>query len=446
MLQRCSKVRQADGSTVPLTNDLRKEIISFVEDKYASGKLALRCLAHAVLDKKVSVSDPRLSDPKKFEEVESDLTFVGLTGILDPPREEVKGAIVSCKLAGIRVMVITGDNPKTAETICRMIGVFGPDESVEGLSFTGKDWVGMSLDQKRAAVRKARLFSRTEPMHKKEIVDLLQEPEDKGGPGETAAMTGDGVNDAPALKAASIGVAMGSGTSVAQGAAKMVLADDNFVTIVNAVEEGRAIYANTKAFIRYLISSNIGEVVCVFLAVLLGLPEVLSPVALLWVNLVTDGLPATALSFNPAEPGIMERPPRRRNEQLVDGWMLTRYLVTGVYVGVATVWGYIWWMCSNPSGPLMTFSQLRNNMACPPDTVFANNFGCEVFNDKRPGTMALSTLVTIEMFNAMNAITEAKSLFSLGNLGGGVTMALELVDNGVMTCRLDLLTCRVLTC
>ncbi|EKX35785.1 hypothetical protein GUITHDRAFT_118062 [Guillardia theta CCMP2712] len=325
-----------------------------------------------VLDRKLSASDPRLQDPSKFEEVESDLTLVGLTGILDPPREEVKGAIQACKRAGIRVMVITGDNPKTAETICRMIGVLEEGEAAEGKSFTGKQWSAMSLEEKRKAIKTAKLFSRTEPIHKKDIVELLQVPVEEGGPGETAAMTGDGVNDAPALKAASIGVAMGSGTSVAQGAAKMVLADDNFISIVGAVEEGRAIYANTKAFIRYLISSNIGEVVCVFLSVLLGLPEVLSPVSLLWVNLVTDGLPATALSFNPAEPGIMSLPPRRRDEQLVDGWMLTRYLLTGIYVGVATVWGYVWWMCVNAQGPRMSFRQLRGNMQCMPGTKFAN--------------------------------------------------------------------------
>jgi len=413
VVNRCSKVRLSDGSTANLSPEDKKKLIKFVEDHYASGHLALRCLAHAVLDRKLSASDPRLQDPSKFEEVESDLTLVGLTGILDPPREEVKGAIQACKRAGIRVMVITGDNPKTAETICRMIGVLEEGEAAEGKSFTGKQWSAMSLEEKRKAIKTAKLFSRTEPIHKKDIVELLQVPVEEGGPGETAAMTGDGVNDAPALKAASIGVAMGSGTSVAQGAAKMVLADDNFISIVGAVEEGRAIYANTKAFIRYLISSNIGEVVCVFLSVLLGLPEVLSPVSLLWVNLVTDGLPATALSFNPAEPGIMSLPPRRRDEQLVDGWMLTRYLLTGIYVGVATVWGYVWWMCVNAQGPRMSFRQLRGNMQCMPGTKFANGYGCEVFHDKRPGTLALSVLVTIEMFNALNAVTESKSLLSL---------------------------------
>mmetsp|Transcript_53444 Transcript_53444/g.126423 ORF Transcript_53444/g.126423 Transcript_53444/m.126423 type:complete len:1133 (+) Transcript_53444:67-3465(+) len=413
VLKRCTKVRLADGSTIPLTNESRQKLIEWVEQNYASGELALRCLGHAVRDQKISVNDPRLSDPKKFEEVESDLTFVGLTGILDPPREEVKDSIRQCKEAGIRVMVITGDNPKTAETICRMIGIFEAGEDVTGKSFTGKQFSAMSDAQKAEAVKNACLFSRTEPIHKKDIVQLLQIPRSEGGPGHTAAMTGDGVNDAPALKAADIGVAMGSGTSVAQGAAKMVLADDNFTTIVRAVEEGRAIYANTKAFIRYLISSNIGEVVCVFLAVILGLPEVLSPVALLWVNLVTDGLPATALSFNPAEPGIMSRPPRSRAEQLVDGWMLTRYLLTGLYVGVATVWGYIWWMCKNPAGPLMTFGQLRQNHALDKAVKFANGYGSQVFHDKKPGTVALSVLVTIEMFNALNAVTESKSLISL---------------------------------
>ncbi|QRW00271.1 calcium transporting ATPase [Ceratobasidium sp. AG-Ba] len=381
VLERCKYIRVA-GQLQTLTPMLRDELLAKVSDVGSQG----------------------LPDYAQFER---DLVFVGLVGMLDPPRPEVRAAIANCRAAGIRVICITGDNKKTAEAICRQIGIFGPDEDLTGKSYTGRELDALSHEEKALAVQRASVFSRTEPGHKSQLVDLLQDL------GLVVAMTGDGVNDAPALKKADIGVAMGSGTDVAKLAADMVLADSNFATIEQAVEEGRLIYNNTKQFIRYLISSNIGEVVSIFLTVLLGMPEALIPVQLLWVNLVTDSLPATALGFNPADHTIMRMPPRNVREPLVGKWLFVRYLIIGTYVGVATVFGYAWWFIFYEGGPQISFYQLTHFHQC--SSLFPE-IGCAMFTNemaKRATTMSLSILVTVEMFNAANSLSENESLLVL---------------------------------
>ncbi|PWW76247.1 calcium ATPase [Tuber magnatum] len=406
VMERCTHALVGSGGQKVPFGPKARDLVNAKLSEYASR--GLRVMAFAAID---DIGGHPLirsaTTTQEYAQIEQGMTLIGLVGMLDPPRPEVANSIKKCRDAGVRVVVITGDNKQTAETICRRIGIFGEYEDLTGKSYTGREFDVLSEIEQLEVAKRASLFSRTEPTHKSRLVDLLQST------GEVVAMTGDGVNDAPALKKSDIGVAMGSGTDVAKLAADMVLADDNFATIELAVEEGRSIYANTQQFIRYLISSNIGEVVSIFLTAAAGMPEALIPVQLLWVNLVTDGLPATALSFNPPDHDIMRRPPRGRDEALVGGWLFFRYMAIGVYVGAATVFGYAWWFMFNSEGPQITFYQLTHFHKC--STMYPE-IGCEMFSNdysKAASTISLSILVVIEMFNAMNALSSSESLLTL---------------------------------
>lgn len=440
LLERTKHVQLADGSIVPMDDSCKKLLLLRHFEMSSKG---LRCLGLAYKDDLGELSDystdshpahKKLLDPACYPEIESDLVFVGVVGIRDPPREEVHKAMGDCKEAGIRVIVITGDNKSTAEAICQEIQLFSEGDELKGNSFTGKEFMALSPSQQIEILARTggKVFSRAEPKHKQEIVRLLKDM------GEIVAMTGDGVNDAPALKLADIGIAMGiAGTEVAKEAADMVLADDNFSSIVSAVAEGRSIYNNMKAFIRYMISSNVGEVISIFLTAALGIPECMIPVQLLWVNLVTDGPPATALGFNPADVDVMQKPPRKSDHALITCWLLFRYLVIGSYVGLATVGVFILWY-TQPSflgislmsdgHTLVELSQLRNWGECPswlnftasPFTVAGGHVisftnPCDYFSvgKVKAMTLSLSVLVAIEMFNSLNALSEDNSLVTM---------------------------------
>jgi P-type Ca2+ transporter type 2C len=311
-----------------------------------------------------------LPEKEKYttNEVESQIVFVGLQAMIDPARSEAKAAIAKCTTAGIKTVMITGDHSSTASAIARELGIL----EGTGKVVVGKELEKMSDSQLEELVDTVRVFARVSPQHKLRIVYALKNK------GHIVAMTGDGVNDAPALKAADIGVAMGiNGTDVAKDSADMVLADDNFASIVSAVEEGRGIFDNIKHFIRYLLSSNVGEVMAIFVAMLIGLPLPLIAVQILLMNLLTDGLPALALGIDPPVPGIMNRPPRNPKEGAIskDTWMFS--ILVGLTMMVGTVG--IFWM--NLDGGL---------------------------NHAR--TLAFTTLVMFQMFNIFNSRAERSIL------------------------------------
>ncbi len=306
---------------------------------------------------------PEAPQPGKAEAVERDLAMVGLIGMIDPPRAEVRDAVATCRRAGIRPVMITGDHPLTATRIAADLGI-SENERV----LTGQELAVMSDSDLDRLVGEVNVYARVSPEHKLRIVNALQRQ------GQVSAMTGDGVNDAPALRQADIGVAMGiTGTDVSKEASDMVLLDDNFATIVNAVAEGRVIYDNVRKFIRYTLTSNAGEIVALLVAPFFGMPIPLTAIQILWVNLVTDGLPGLALGVEPPERNTMNRPPYPANENVFARGMALQILVIGFVMGaVSLLMGYLEWRAGNPAWVTMVFmtltlSQMGNALAIRSD-------------------------------------------------------------------------------
>ncbi|MEK3977184.1 cation-translocating P-type ATPase [Psychrobacillus sp. FSL K6-1267] len=336
LLGRCNRIWM-DGEVKILTEADKKSILNASHSMSSS---ALRVLAAAY----------KLENDVAVEQAEKDLIFVGFVGMIDPPRLEVKDSIALCKSAGIRTVMITGDHKDTAFAIAKDLGIASSDSEVmEGIELD-------SLEQEKLieTCKKINVFARVSPEHKVKIVQAMK------AAGNTVSMTGDGVNDAPSLKEADIGVAMGiTGTDVAKGASDMVLTDDNFASIVKAVEEGRNIYKNIKKSIIFLLSCNLGEIIALFFAIIAGWPTPLRSIHILWVNLVTDTFPALALGMDPEEPGVMKEKPRPKKEQLFRG-MLPFLLLNGLLIGIITLAAFLIGLkgvTSNVSEELLTHAQ-----------------------------------------------------------------------------------------
>ncbi len=368
LLSRCTHILA--GAAVPLTAALGRD----VEAANASmAEQALRVLACGYQDIE------SLPEPSGSAQLETGLTFVGLVGMIDPPRLEVKDAVGQCYAAGIRPVMITGDHKLTAVAIARELDIFRSGD----LAITGEDLDFMPQELLEQDVDKFAVYARVSPEHKMRIVKAWQKK------GMVVAMTGDGVNDAPALKVADIGCAMGiTGTDVAKGAADMILTDDNFATIVKAVEQGRGIYSNIKKAIHYLLSCNIGEIVTLFLATLFNFHQPpLVAVQLLWLNLVTDSLPALALGMEPVEPSVMEEKPRSASEPLFTRRFSIRLAWQGLMVGLLTLAAY--WLGEYVlSDPTMA--------------------------DATANTMAFATLTFCQLFHAFDVRSETQSIAHIG--------------------------------
>jgi len=353
------------GDIVPLEERYRQH---FLKHNEAMASKGMRVLGFAY--KEVS------ADPCSVNEceIESGLIYLGLAGMIDPPRPEAKESIRRCKEAGIDVVMITGDHKLTALAIASELGIYREGDG----AVTGAELNDMPEEALDRSIGRIKVYARTSPEQKLRIVEALQRKD------KVVAMTGDGVNDAPSLKRADIGVAMGiTGTDVSRQASDLVLMDDNFATIVSAVEEGRRIYDNVKKVVKFLFSSNMGEVLTIFLGIILGLPLPLLAIQILWVNLITDSLPALALSMDPAERGIMKRPPRPRSEGILTRLTFFDMLLAGITIAVGTLGIFYFYM---PQGVELA------------------------------RTMAFTALVIFQLWNSLNCSSETRSVFSVDML------------------------------
>lgn len=380
VIARCSKIFY-DGQVVNFSAALRKQVLEYTE---TTAGMALRNLA---------VAYKQVQKGRQIgEELEEGLVFAGVFGMMDPPRPEVYSAIQKCHTAGIRTVMITGDHKTTAMAIARMLRLL----PAGGRVMTGGELDDTSDAQLEKTVENTYVYARVTPEHKLRIVRALKRC------GHVVAMTGDGVNDAPAVKEADIGIAMGnSGTDVTREAASLVLADDNFTTIVNAVEEGRSIYDNIRKFIRFLLACNTGEILTMFIAMVVGLPLPLRAIQILWINLVTDGLPAMALGVDPTEKGVMDRPPRSPQEGIFARGLWQKILGRGTLIGITTVLVFAW--------------SLENGM----DVDSAR-------------TMAFATLIVTQLFYVFTCRSERSSAFQIGLFGNIWLLAAVAASLGML--------------
>lgn len=388
ILKKCNKYLHSKG-IVPFKND-RQAYIRVLSANDEMGRMALRVLGFAY--KKIEDKDLNIPAEISADYYEKDLIFVGLVGMIDPPRKEAENSVKKCRRAGIKTCMITGDHKTTAVAIAKEIGILQPGDQV----MTGEDMDKMSPEDLDLAIHKTTVFARVMPKHKITIVKSFKKA------GHVVAMTGDGVNDAPAVKEADIGVAMGKGgTDVTREAADMVLMDDNFATIVSAIEEGRTIYSNIRKFLRYLLSCNIGEVITMFVAILIGLPLPLIPIQILWVNLVTDGLPAIALGLEPGEKDIMNKKPRKPNESIFSDGLVSLIVIRGIMIGLCT---------------LIVFTTLYYMY----------------YDIARARTAAFATLVFSQLIHVFECKSEHKSFFEIPLFNNSFLIIAVLISSGML--------------